>query len=89
MMERASETASEDRHSMCALKSPVNRKPCRWGVLLLSQAVGVWDAARCARSVPGVSWALALLGQSQKRPLPSLHPSEDTAQLCRNTMAGC
>lgn len=47
-MERAGKAASEDRHSMHALKSPLNKKP-RWqGSLLLRQAPAVWDA----QSVP-------------------------------------
>lgn len=47
---------------MHALKSPVNRKPGWQGVLLLSQAVGAWDATERARSMPGAGSALALLG---------------------------
>lgn len=50
MMESTSRAASEDRHSMHALESPVNKKP-RWqGSLLLWQAPGVWERARsCER----------------------------------------
>lgn len=44
MMERAGKAASEDGHSMHALKSPVNKK-ARWqGSLLLRPAPAVWDA---------------------------------------------
>lgn len=61
-MERECETASEDGHSARPLKSPVNRKPYWQGVLPLPQAVGVWDAAERARSVPGAGCASVLLG---------------------------
>ena len=61
-MERASETASEDRHSVHALKSPVTRKPHWQGLLPLPQAVGAWDATERARSMPGAGCALALPG---------------------------
>lgn len=77
MMERAGKAASEDGHSMHALKSPVNKK-ARWqGSLLLRPAPAVWDASERAHSVRGTVCALALRPQMSQS--PSVCPREDTA----------
>lgn len=77
MMESTSKAASEDRHSMRALESPVNKKP-RWqGSLLLRQAPGVRDASERARSVRGAVCASALRPEMSRS--PSLCSREDTA----------
>lgn len=60
MMESASTAASEGRHSMHALKSPVNKEPSWQGSLLPRQAPGVGDASERARGVSGAACALAL-----------------------------
>lgn len=61
MMESA---APEDKHSVHALESPLDKKP-RWqGSLLLRQAPAVWDAL----SVRGAVCASALRSSGQKCP---------------------
>lgn len=76
MMESTSKAASEDRHSMHALESPVNKKP-RWqGSLLLRQAPGVWDASERARSCERCS--LCFSPEARSVPLSLPVSQEDT-----------